>query len=48
MRAADFRHVPGRCKFIAIMPQWDFLNFLADRARRLPAFRLIWLCRARA
>jgi flavin-dependent dehydrogenase len=40
MRAADFRHVPGRCKFIAIMPQWDFLNFLADRARRLPAFRL--------
>ena len=23
-------HVPGRCKFIAIMPQWDFLNFLAD------------------
>jgi 2-polyprenyl-6-methoxyphenol hydroxylase-like FAD-dependent oxidoreductase len=24
MRAADFRHVPGRCKFIAIMPQWDF------------------------
>jgi 2-polyprenyl-6-methoxyphenol hydroxylase-like FAD-dependent oxidoreductase len=40
MRAADLRHVPGRCKFIAIMPQWDFLNFLADRARRLPAFRL--------
>jgi 2-polyprenyl-6-methoxyphenol hydroxylase-like FAD-dependent oxidoreductase len=40
MRAADFRHVPGRCKFIAIMPQWDFLNFLAARARRLPAFRL--------
>jgi choline dehydrogenase-like flavoprotein len=25
MRAADFRNVPGRCKFIAIMPQWDFL-----------------------
>jgi 2-polyprenyl-6-methoxyphenol hydroxylase-like FAD-dependent oxidoreductase len=40
MRAADFRHVPGRCKFIAIMPQWDFLNFLAERARQLPAFRL--------
>jgi 2-polyprenyl-6-methoxyphenol hydroxylase-like FAD-dependent oxidoreductase len=40
MRAADFRHVPGRCKFIAIMPQWDFLNFLAERARRLPGFRL--------
>jgi 2-polyprenyl-6-methoxyphenol hydroxylase-like FAD-dependent oxidoreductase len=40
MRAADFRHVPGRCKFIAIMPQWDFLSFLAERARRLPGFRL--------
>jgi 2-polyprenyl-6-methoxyphenol hydroxylase-like FAD-dependent oxidoreductase len=40
MRAADFRHVPGRCKFIAIMPQWDFLNFLAERARRLTGFRL--------
>jgi 2-polyprenyl-6-methoxyphenol hydroxylase-like FAD-dependent oxidoreductase len=40
MRAADFRHVPGRCKFIAIMPQWDFLNFLAERARQLPGFRL--------
>jgi 2-polyprenyl-6-methoxyphenol hydroxylase-like FAD-dependent oxidoreductase len=40
MRAADFRHVPGRCKFIAIMPQWDFLNFIAERARRLPGFRL--------
>jgi 2-polyprenyl-6-methoxyphenol hydroxylase-like FAD-dependent oxidoreductase len=40
MRAADFRHVPGRSKFIAIMPQWEFLNFLAERARRLPGFRL--------
>ena len=41
MRAADFRHGPGRCKFIAIMPQWDFLNFIAERARRLPGFRLV-------
>jgi 2-polyprenyl-6-methoxyphenol hydroxylase-like FAD-dependent oxidoreductase len=40
MRAADFRRVPGRCKFIAIMPQWDFLNFLAERAREFPGFRL--------
>jgi 2-polyprenyl-6-methoxyphenol hydroxylase-like FAD-dependent oxidoreductase len=37
---ADFSHVPARCKFIAIMPQWDFLNFLADRARTYPQFRL--------
>ncbi len=38
--AADFRHVPARCKFIALMPQWDFLDFLADRAKRLPSFDL--------
>jgi 2-polyprenyl-6-methoxyphenol hydroxylase-like FAD-dependent oxidoreductase len=37
---ADFRHVPAPCKFIALMPQWDFLDFLADRARRLPSFDL--------
>ena len=37
---ADFTHLPTRCGFIAFMPQWDFLNFLADHARRYPAFRL--------
>lgn len=37
---ADFRYVPGRCKFVALMPQWDFLNFLADRARAFPSFDL--------
>src|ERR1700722_1853713 len=31
--AADFRRVPTRCKFVALMPQGDFLNFLSDRAR---------------
>src|SRR5207247_555162 len=36
---ADFSHVPTRCKFIAFMPQWDFLNFLYSHARRLPNFR---------
>jgi 2-polyprenyl-6-methoxyphenol hydroxylase-like FAD-dependent oxidoreductase len=30
----DLRHVPTRCKFIAFMPQWDFLDFLADRAKK--------------
>jgi 2-polyprenyl-6-methoxyphenol hydroxylase-like FAD-dependent oxidoreductase len=38
---ADFRHVPASCKFIALMPQWDFLNFLADHARKLPSFELL-------
>src|SRR5213078_3010993 len=38
---ADFRHLPTRCKFIAMMPQWDFLNFLAAHGRRYPGFRLL-------
>jgi len=38
---ADFRHLPTQCKFIALMPQWDFLNFLADHGRRYPNFRLL-------
>jgi 2-polyprenyl-6-methoxyphenol hydroxylase-like FAD-dependent oxidoreductase len=38
---ADFTHLPTRCRFIAMMPQWDFLNFLADRAARYPSFRLV-------
>jgi 2-polyprenyl-6-methoxyphenol hydroxylase-like FAD-dependent oxidoreductase len=37
---ADFSHLPTRCKFIALMPQWEFLNFLAERARGLLAFTL--------
>jgi 2-polyprenyl-6-methoxyphenol hydroxylase-like FAD-dependent oxidoreductase len=36
----DFSHLPTRCKFIALMPQWDFLNFLASHAKRYPAFHL--------
>jgi 2-polyprenyl-6-methoxyphenol hydroxylase-like FAD-dependent oxidoreductase len=37
----DFSHLPTQAKFIAFMPQWDFLNFLADRGRRYPTFRLL-------
>jgi 2-polyprenyl-6-methoxyphenol hydroxylase-like FAD-dependent oxidoreductase len=37
---ADFTHLPTRCRFIAFMPQWDFLAFLAREAARYPAFRL--------
>src|SRR5881396_2421434 len=37
---ADFRKLPTRCKFIAFMPQWDFLNFLSSHARRFPNFQL--------
>ena len=38
---ADCSHLPTRAKFIALMPQWHFLNFLAGHAERYPAFRLI-------
>src|ERR1700704_1678716 len=37
---ADFTHLPTQCRFIAFMPQWDFLNFLAERAARYPTFTL--------
>jgi 2-polyprenyl-6-methoxyphenol hydroxylase-like FAD-dependent oxidoreductase len=37
---ADFRKLPTRCKFIAFMPQWDFLNFLASHGKRFPTFQL--------
>src|SRR5947207_11209276 len=38
---ADFTKLPTRCKFIAFMPQWDFLNFLSAHAKRFPSFRLL-------
>jgi 2-polyprenyl-6-methoxyphenol hydroxylase-like FAD-dependent oxidoreductase len=37
---ADFRHLPTRCRFIAFMPQWDFLDFLARQGARYPGFHL--------
>jgi 2-polyprenyl-6-methoxyphenol hydroxylase-like FAD-dependent oxidoreductase len=37
---ADLRHLPTRCRFIAMMPQWDFLAFLAKEAARFPGFEL--------
>jgi 2-polyprenyl-6-methoxyphenol hydroxylase-like FAD-dependent oxidoreductase len=37
---ADLSHLPVRCGFIAMMPQWDFLNFLAGEAKRYPTFHL--------
>ena len=37
---ADFSHLPTKCKFIAFMPQWDFLNFIAEHAGAYPAFKL--------
>jgi hypothetical protein len=30
---ADFTHLPTHCKYVALMPQWDFLDFLAGQGR---------------
>lgn len=38
---ADFSHLPAAYAFIAFMPQWDFLDFLAQQGRKLPGFRLL-------
>jgi 2-polyprenyl-6-methoxyphenol hydroxylase-like FAD-dependent oxidoreductase len=43
---ADFTHLPTRCKFLAFMPQWDFLNFLAEDAKRYSTFDLRMQARA--
>jgi 2-polyprenyl-6-methoxyphenol hydroxylase-like FAD-dependent oxidoreductase len=37
---ADFSHLPTHCKFIAFMPQWDFLNFISEHAHRYASFSL--------
>jgi len=37
---ADFSHLPTHCKFVALMPQWDFLNFLVPQGRRYPGFHI--------
>jgi 2-polyprenyl-6-methoxyphenol hydroxylase-like FAD-dependent oxidoreductase len=37
----DLSHLPTRCKFVAFMPQWDFLNFLVEAGRQFKTFRVI-------
>jgi 2-polyprenyl-6-methoxyphenol hydroxylase-like FAD-dependent oxidoreductase len=39
-KVADFSHLPTQCKFVALMPQWDLLNFLAEQGWRFPGFDL--------
>jgi 2-polyprenyl-6-methoxyphenol hydroxylase-like FAD-dependent oxidoreductase len=43
---ADFTHLPVRGKFVAFMPQWDFLDFLAGEARQFPSFKLMMKAKA--
>ncbi len=40
LRMIDFRYLPTHCKYIALMPQWDFLNFLAAQGKRYRTFAL--------
>jgi 2-polyprenyl-6-methoxyphenol hydroxylase-like FAD-dependent oxidoreductase len=40
LQLADFTHLPTHCRFIAFMPQWDFLDFLAAQAKRFASFQL--------
>jgi 2-polyprenyl-6-methoxyphenol hydroxylase-like FAD-dependent oxidoreductase len=37
---ADFTHLPTHCHFLALMPQWDFLNFITEQGRRYATFHL--------
>jgi 2-polyprenyl-6-methoxyphenol hydroxylase-like FAD-dependent oxidoreductase len=37
----DLTHLPTKCKFVALMPQWDFLNFLAEAGGQFPTFRVM-------
>jgi 2-polyprenyl-6-methoxyphenol hydroxylase-like FAD-dependent oxidoreductase len=41
---ADMRHLPVKTRFVALMPQWHFLDFLADEARHYPSFDLRMEC----
>jgi 2-polyprenyl-6-methoxyphenol hydroxylase-like FAD-dependent oxidoreductase len=40
VQIADFGHLPTHCRFVALMPQWDFLDFVAEQAKQYPAFQL--------
>src|SRR3984957_18691419 len=41
IHAADFSRLPLKANFIALMPQWDFLNFLVEKAKAFPGFHLM-------
>jgi 2-polyprenyl-6-methoxyphenol hydroxylase-like FAD-dependent oxidoreductase len=41
LELADFTDLPTHCRFLALMPQWDFLDFVAEEGRRYPGFRLM-------
>ena len=40
LKIADFTHLPTQCKFLAFMPQWDFLNFIVEQSKRYSTFQV--------
>jgi 2-polyprenyl-6-methoxyphenol hydroxylase-like FAD-dependent oxidoreductase len=40
VQIADLTHLPTTCKFLVLMPQWDFLDFIKHHASRYPTFHL--------
>ncbi|MGB8948433.1 MAG: FAD-dependent monooxygenase, partial [Candidatus Sulfotelmatobacter sp.] len=40
VKIGDLTHLPTHCKFLALMPQWDFLNFIAEHGKRYPGFQI--------
>ena len=46
LQIADFRHLPSPGRFIAMMPQWHLLDFVASEAKKLPIFELRMECEA--
>jgi len=40
LKLADFTHLPTQCKFLAFMPQWDFLNFIVEQGKRYSTFQV--------
>ena len=48
VRIADLTHLPVKTPYIAMMPQWDFLDFIAAHARKYPGFKLVVRAEAKA
>jgi 2-polyprenyl-6-methoxyphenol hydroxylase-like FAD-dependent oxidoreductase len=46
LKIGDFTHLPTMCKFLALMPQWDFLNFIAEKGKCYPGFQVRMLAEA--
>jgi 2-polyprenyl-6-methoxyphenol hydroxylase-like FAD-dependent oxidoreductase len=40
VKLADFTHLPVHCQYVAFMPQWEFLDFISERAGKYPQFHL--------